>query len=274
MLRCNARNLVLNCLAILAILGHGQATIAETEATGNNDNIRGFFALPVELDLDSGAANGNANILRIMPLYTFPVLDHWKLVHLDIISLADAPGGTPAFPADPGAGQTAGLSDLLHASFYTPNRSGNFIWGLGAMVSLPTATDDSLGSGKWAAGPAFRLTYLTSNWNFGAIAGQRWSFAGSSNRADVNQLLVRGAIRRQLPNDWFFVSAPLIVANWDSAGQDWLVPVGGGIGRRFTLNKHPWAWSVQGYYNVIKPDPAPDWVVRFAIIAAIPFGEK
>lgn len=271
--RRNARKWILDGLTILALVGHSAAAIAETETARQKDDIRGFFALPVELDFDSGAANGDANILRIMPLYTFPVFDRWKLIHLDIISLADAPSGTPAFPGDPDIEHAAGLSDLLHASFYTPNRSGNFVWGLGAMVSIPTATDDSLGSGKWAAGPAFRLTYLTSNWNFGMIAGQRWSFAGSGNRADVNQLLVRGAIRRQLPDDWFFVSAPLIVANWDAVGQDWLIPVGGGIGRKFTLSRNPWAWSVQGYYNAIKPDSAPDWVVRFAIIAAIPFGE-
>jgi hypothetical protein len=271
--RRNACKWILNGLTILAILSHGSAAIAEPETARRNDNIRGFFALPVELDLDNGAANGDATILRIMPLYTFPVFDRWKLIHLDIISLADAPSGTPAFPGDPDIEHSAGLSDLLHASFYTPNRSGNFVWGLGAMLSIPTATDDSLGNGKWAAGPAFRLTYRTGNWNVGLIAGQRWSFAGSGNRADVNQLLMRGAINRQLPNDWFFVSAPLIVANWDAVGQDWLIPVGGGIGRQFTLGKFPWAWSVQGYYNAIKPDSAPDWLVRFAIIAAVPFGE-
>jgi len=272
MLRCNARNLVLNGFAILALLCQSQTAVAETAKP--IDGARSFFALPVELDFDSGAANGDATILRIMPLYTFPVLDRWKLIHLDIITLADAPGGTPAFPGGSGNGQTAGMSDLLHSSFFTPNSASNFIWGIGAMASLPTATDDSLGSGKWAAGPAFRVTYRTTHWNVGLLGGRRWSFAGSDNRPDVNQLLLRGAIRRQLPNDWFFVSAPLIVANWDSAGENWLVPVGGGIGRKFTLNKHPWAWSIQGYYNVIKQDTAPDWVVRFAIIAAIPFGEN
>ena len=121
MLRCNARNLVLNGFAILALLGHGQT--AEAEASRPINNVRSFFALPMELDLDSGAANGDAKILRIMPLYTFPVLDRWKLIHLDIITLADAPGGTPAFPGDPVAGQTAGLSDLLHSSFFTPKDS-------------------------------------------------------------------------------------------------------------------------------------------------------
>ena len=162
----------------------------------------------------------------------------------------------------------------MHASFVTPTSTNNFIWGIGAMASLPTATDKSLGSGKWTVGPAVRLTYRTERWNLGLIAAQRWSFAGSGNRKDVSQLLMRGLFRRQLPGDWFFVSAPLIVANWDSPEQKWLVPMGGGIGRKFTLSKYPWAWSVQGYYNVIKPDTAPDWVVRFAIIAAIPFGEN
>ena len=271
---CILRRLSLTAVALLALLCDGQAAFAETEAASSIDKLRAFFALPTELDFDNGAENGNANILRIMPLYTFPVFERWKLVHLDIITLADAPSGTPAFPGDPSIEPAAGLSDLMHASFVTPTSTNNFIWGIGAMASLPTATDKSLGSGKWTVGPAVRLTYRTERWNLGLIAAQRWSFAGSGNRKDVSQLLMRGLFRRQLPGDWFFVSAPLIVANWDSPEQKWLVPMGGGIGRKFTLSKYPWAWSVQGYYNVIKPDTAPDWVVRFAIIAAIPFGEN
>lgn len=274
MLIRNARRSFWNGVIILALVGQGQTVLADTEKVKPVNEGRGFFALPMELDLDSGAANGDANILRIMPLYKIPVFERWSLIHVDIITLADAPSGTPAFPGGPSIGQEAGLSDLLHASFFTPASTGNFIWGIGAMASLPTATSDSLGSGKWTVGPAFRVVYRTDLWNVGLIGGQRWSFAGSGNRIAVNQLLMRGAIRRRLPNDWFFVSAPIITANWGSDGQDWLVPIGGGIGRAFKLGKYPWAWSVHGYYNVIKPDPAPDWVVRFAIIAAIPFGEK
>jgi len=233
---------------------------------------RRFFALPVELDIDRGAANGDASILRIQPLYSVPLTDGWKLVNLDIVTLADAPGGTPAFPGGPSPGRSAGLTDLLHASFFTPTAAGKFIWGVGPILSLPTATDDSLGSDWWAGGPAVRLVYRTDRWNLGFVAGQRWSF-GDNGRGDVHQLLIRGAIRRQLPNDWYFVSAPLITSNWRSQGERWLIPAGGGIGRKFRLGKHPWAWSVQGYHNIVKPDPAPDWVIRFAIIVAIPFGD-
>lgn len=87
------------------------------------------------------------------------------------------------------------------------------------MLSLPTATDPALGSEHWTLGPAVRLSYTTEQWNLGGVAGQRWSIGGTSNRADVNQFVIRGAIRRQLPNDWYFVSAPIIVANWKAKGE-------------------------------------------------------
>lgn len=269
--RSHQTELLVRSLIVLVLLAVGQAASAQGGSAERLGQARGFFALPVELDIDTGAANGDASILRIQPVYTFPVFHSWKVVNLTIITMADAPGGTPAFPGDRSFGQNAGLSDLLHASFVTPNRTGSFIWGAGIALAAPSATEDALGSGKWAAGPALRLNYRDGPWNLGLIAAQRWSFAGSRNRIDVNQLMIRGAVRRQLPDNWYFVYAPLITANWDIPGEKWLVPVGGGIGRTFKIGDLPWAWSVQGYYNAIKPDPAPDWVVRFAIVAAIPF---
>ena len=263
----------LNRLVVIACMALLCARPAAAQSGEGVQNHRKFFALPAEVDADFGAANGNATILRLMPLYTFPVFKDWKLMHTTIITLADAPSGTPAFPGSPDPGNNTGLADLLHASFYTPASDGRLIWGLGAIAGLPTATADGLGSDKWSAGPALRLTYRTGNWNFGALAGQRWSFAGSDNKPDVNQLLIRGVIRRQLQNEWYFVSAPMIVANWDAPEEKWLVPVGGGIGRRFILGGHPWAFSFQGYYNAIRPDGAPDWVIRFGMISAIPLGD-
>jgi hypothetical protein len=265
--------LILGGVLILGLMGHVQPAAAEAPASQSLRDARRFFALPVELDLDRGAANGNAAIMRIQPLYKFPLGQRMELANLTILTLADAPG-TPAFPGAPGAVKTTGIADLLHASFFTPKTDGNVVWGVGPIISLPTATDPALGSEKWTAGPAVRFAYRTQTWNVGFVAGQRWSFAGTGARKDVNQLMLRGAIRRELPNNWYLVSAPLITANWGRPGQDWLVPVGGGIGRKFKIGDFPWAWSVQGYYNAIKADADPDWIVRFAIISAIPFGNN
>lgn len=45
-----------------------------------------------------------------------------------------------------------------------------------------------------------------------------------------------------------------------SAWQTLLTPV----------SSRPWAVTVQGYVNAIKPDGAPDWVLRLSVVAAIP----
>ena len=231
------------------------------------------FALPFEFEGDYGAPNGNALLLRFMPLWRVPVKENWSLLHLDLITLADAPplAGNPINPEPVPGEKATGLSDLIHVTLYTPKSTGKLIWGVGGIVSVPTATDDALGSGKWAAGVAARIGYKGEFWNIGAIAGQRWSFAGDSDRAEINALLIRGSIRRGLGSGWFFVSAPIINANWNSSsGNRWLVPVGGGFGKTFGIGRATWAASVQAYANVIKPNGAPDWSLRLAFVAPVP----
>lgn len=256
------------------------AAVAVAQESGNDVRLApvNTFALPIEIEADSGASNGDATIIRIMPLYNIGLSKDWRVVNLDLISLADAPGGVPGRPGNPNATpgeREFGLSDLIHASFFTPEIQRNFIWGAGFMLSIPTASDEVLGSGKWAIGPALRLTYRTGPWSVGAIAGNRWSFAGISDRADVNQLLIRGTIRRQLQNNWYFVTAPIITANWRApASERWLVPIGGGFGRLFQMGRTTWAASLQGYYNAIRPDGAPEWAVRFSVIAPVPYGSE
>lgn len=233
------------------------------------------FALPMEVEHDFGAANGEATFLRFLPVWSLPLNDDWRIINLDLITLAEAPGGVPGRPVNPNPtlGERAfGLSDLLHASFLTPEGQGKFIWGAGVALGIPTATSRALGSGKWAMGPAVRLTFRSGPWNLGAVGAQRWSFAGDSSRPDLNALIIRGTLRFQLPGPWYLVSAPIITANWNaSSSQRWLVPLGGGPGVTFDVGAHRWATSLQAYVNAIRPDGAPEWAARVQLIAAIPY---
>lgn len=257
------------CLVVRA----GGATAQETGATGLRTPPKSF-ALPMELDHDFGATNGDATFLRFLPLWSLPLSDGWRLVNLDLVTLADAPGGVPGGPINPNptpGDRAFGLSDLVHTSLLTPEDQGAFVWGAGLTLGIPTATAVVLGSGKWSLGPAVRVTWRTGPWNLGAVAAQRWSFAGDGSRADLNTLLIRGTFRYLLAGPWYLVSAPIVTANWNApAAQRWLVPIGGGPGRTFHLGPGRWAASLQVYYNAIRPDGAPDWALRLQLIAAIP----
>ena len=240
----------------------------------DSDAPRRAFSLPIEVDFDFGAANGNAIINRYLPLVAVPVNEDWSLVNLTLAAIADAPGGITGQPGNPepvAGGRVFGLTDLTDVVLFSRTRSEEFIWGIGPTLTLPTATDDRLGSGKWLLGPALRVVYRPGQWNLGAIALNHWSVGGDSDRADVNQLLIRGTIRRELPSNWYFVYAPIITANWNaSSGEKWLVPLGGGFGRTFKLGPWKVALSVQAYGNVLRPDGAPDGLVRVGLVVPIP----
>jgi len=265
---------LLGCIAIMVPVMSAHAQSDSEESSGSAR----FFALPFELDFDSGADNGDASFLKLAPLYKIRLGKDWTLVNLDLLTLADAPGGVPGRPGNPSpepGERTFGAADLTHVSFFTPPAKGNFTFGFGVLLTVPIATADVLGSGKWSAGPAARVVYRKGPWNIGFFGGNHKSFAGSGARFDVNQLLIRGAIRRELSDNWFLVSAPVITANWNGkSGQRWVVPVGGGVGKQIGTGSIPWVVSMQGYVNAVKPDGAPDWLLRLSLTMAIPLDKN
>ena len=235
----------------------------------SQDQSDSVWVLPLEFDSDFGADNGNAIIARAIPVNSLLVREDWKLINLAMITIASAPGGRPGSPGNPesvAGPKTFGLGDLTDAVLFTWNTKGKLMLGAGAAFNIPIATDETLGSGKWQAGPAIRVAYQAPNWRFGLLAANRWSFAGDSDRADVNQLLLRTVLRRKLRNRWFFISDPIITANWNAAsGQKWLVPLGGGFGRAVSNERVPVNVSLQLYWNAIRPDGAPDWLARVGV---------
>ena len=98
----------------------------------------------------------------------------------------------------------------------------------------------------------------------GILGRQLWSFAGDSDRRSVSQLLIEPFVNYNLDKGWFLITDMVITANWlaDSDNR-WTVPVGGGIGRIFKVGNQPINSRLEVYYNVVRPDAAPDWQVGF-----------
>jgi hypothetical protein len=117
--------------------------------------ISSLISLPFKFNFDYGAPNGEASFLNIQPVVPVTVGD-WNLANRAIIPLIDNPGevaGTLNIPNPiPGEGAT-GLGDINYSLFLSPVKYKNAIWGIGPSITLPSATDDQLGSGKWSTGP-------------------------------------------------------------------------------------------------------------------------
>ena len=107
----------------------------------------------------------------------------------------------------------------------------------------------------------------------GVLVNNQWSVGGAPGRTSVNFLTTQYFINYNFPggHGWYFVSSPIITADWTAApGQQWIVPVGGGFGRLFKIGDQPISAAVQGFYNVVRPDNGPTWTLRLFVSLLFP----
>ena len=228
--------------------------------------ISSLISLPFKFTFDNDAANGDANILNINPVVPVTV-GGWNLVNRALIPIGEVDGpitGLPNNPSPiPGDG-ASGLGDINYSLFFSPVKTGKLIWGVGPSLTLPTASDDQIGAGKWSGGiTAVGLTQ--PKWgSMGLLARQLWSFAGDDNRADVSQLLLEPFVNYNLDKGWFLITDIVATANWEAdSGNRWTIPLGAGFGRVFKGGKQPINSRLEAYYNVERPDGAPKWNLQF-----------
>ena len=106
-------------------------------------------------------------------------------------------------------------------------------------------------------------------WVIGALANNLWSFAGDSDRKNVNLMTIQPFVNYNFEKGWYVSASPIITANWAADGSDniWTVPVGGGFGRIIRIGKLPVNLNAQAFTNVVKPDddPTADWTLRLQV---------
>lgn len=261
--------------AIIGIVASASLTGAEAQEKQGGGDLRAatqnpissLVSLPFKFTFDNGAPNGDANFLNIQPVYPVTVGD-WNFVNRLIVPLTQAPGGIPGLPDNPGVGRPSpggsdvfGLGDINYSLFLSPVDSGlPIIWGAGGSITVPTATDSRLGSGKTSIGPTGIVMAQPSWGSVGILGRQLWSVAGPNGRQNVNNGLIEPFVNYNLDDGWYLISDSVITVNWQ-ADQKWTVPVGGGAGKIFKIGDQAMNARAEAYYNVVHPDAGPEWTI-------------
>jgi hypothetical protein len=248
----------------------GQETLlAQEEALARKaqNPIANMISVPLQNNTNFGIGeyDRNQNVLNIQPV--IPVsLGSWNLINRFIAPIIWQPD---VFEED---GTTFGLGDIVYQGFFTPAKSGSVTWGVGPVLIFPTAIGVE-GARKWSAGPAAIVVAFVKKWVIGGVVYNAWSFAGHSDRRDVNAGVFQYFVNYNLPKAWYLTSAPIISVNWNGEEDDkWIVPFGGGAGKIFAIGKQKFNGQVSAYYNAVKPatPDGPDWSLRFQLVFLFP----
>jgi hypothetical protein len=232
--------------------------------------IADLISLPLQNNLNFGYGAKDAPhssstqyVLNIQPVLPGKVTNEWNLITRPIIPVIRQPDLIDG-------GETWGLADIQLQTYLSPSGTDKVTWGVGPVFQFPSATDGKkLGTQKWSAGPGAVVLTQPGKWVIGALANNLWSFAGDSDREDVNLMTIQPFINYNFGKGWYVSTSPIITANWEAHGSDntWTVPVGGGFGRIIRIGKLPINLNVQAFDNVVKPDDdaTADWTLRLQV---------
>ncbi|MGO4393003.1 hypothetical protein AB4Z46_16765 [Variovorax sp. M-6] len=185
-----------------------------------------------------GDADGNAALLR-------GTLPH-KLFGAPQIVRATLPVVTTP-NSDLTGGRHTGVGDLNLFDVFL-FQAGGMQLGVGPQLTIPTASRDETGTGKWQGGFA-AIAMAPQPWGLvGGLMTWQKSFAGDSDRPSQDNATLQPFVIRNLPDGWYMRSSA--TWNFNLRNGDYSIPIGVGAGK---------IWKGNGVtYNLFAE---PQWTV-------------
>jgi hypothetical protein len=227
--------------------------------------IANLISVPIQYNLDFGIgpADATKSIVNIQPVIPFSLNATWNLITRTIVPViyAEAPAA--------GLDSTSGLGDITQSFFLSPNEPvGGWIMGAGPVLLYPSATEKTLGSDKWGAGPTAVILKQQSGWTYGMLANHIWSFAGDHDRKDINATFLQPFLAYQTKTyTTFGVNTE---STYDWIAEQWTVPVNLTVAQLVKIGGMPIQFTLGGRYYADKPDGGPDWGLRFGVTFLFP----
>jgi len=148
-----------------------------------------------------------------------------KLLHVPQILRFTVPISTRPH----GASTETGLGDMNVFDILLLGKAGGVQLGLGPLLTLPTASHDALGTGKWQAGLAAVGLHARPKGLLGGLIQWQTSFAGNSIRPDVSSLTVQPLLIHNLSKGYCLRSTA--VWTFDLENDHYYIPIGLGVGK-------------------------------------------
>ncbi len=229
--------------------------------------VASLVSLPFQFNWEHGVGPGEETrtVLNFQPVMPFSLNPGTNLIARVILPYVSQPAlATGAAPA-------SGFSDILFSMFFSPAHPRGIIWGIGPAFSIPMSAEPVLGSGKWGFGPTGLLLKQTGSWTYGALVNHIWSFAGDSDRSDVNQTFLQPFVAYATKAGVTFTLNSESAANWEAeSGEEWTVPINLVVSKVVRLGRRPMSIGFGGGYYVDTPEGGPEWKIRSLVVLMFP----
>ena len=234
----------------------------EELAKKTQNPIASLISVPLQSNWDFNLGpHGNKNnyLMNLQPVIPFSLNEKYNLITRTIVPIK-----ANEFPESVG-----GTGDILQSFFFSPKEPLNgWIVGAGPALLYPTGSEDSLGGRKWAAGPTAVLLKQHSGWTYGILANHLLSYAGSSDRSEVNATYLQPFLTYTTKSLTSFSINTESTYDWKN--EQWTVPINAMVTQLLKIGGQPLTLQVGYRYYAEVPSNGPDWGLRFAVTFLFP----
>ncbi len=264
--------------AVAVVVGVAPALFAQSApssaTSGDNTELAKKLSNPIS-DLVSvpfqfnweqnvGPKDQTRFILNVQPVMPFSLTPNMNLITRVIVPFVSQP------PLAEGGLAAAGVGDVLTSFFFSPNKRSTLTWGVGPVISLPSTAEPTLGTEKWSTGPTIVALKQVGPWTVGALWNQVWSFAGNTDRADVNQMFVQPFLAYTTKTALTVTVQSESVGNFNADTDKWTIPINLLVSKVSSFGVLPASYQIGFGGYAVHPDVGPSWKVRGAIVLLLP----
>ncbi len=171
------------------------------------------------------------------------------------------------YPEKPSLDAT-GLSDVFLLDVVAFKQKWGLL-GIGPGLIIPAMNPSQISGGKWCAGiSGVILNTKTKGLQFGVLAQQYISFAGSSNSSSRNFMLFQPIFNKVLRDGYFFGVSPIMLFDWENTSYS--VPLSISLGKAFAKNLSAF---IAPQYMISGPNKG-DVILQFQLNAMFPPSKK
>jgi len=270
-LELRVNSLCLLCAMVAALLFPGGLKAANRSAQEVAKEIANpltdmtYIPIQVNFDRDIGPFDGDRYTINIQPLTSFELNDDWNVISRTIVPIISQDD-----VSEKGSSES-GLGDITQSFFLSPKleAEGQWSWGLGPIVSLPTASRDELGVDHLTAGITAVAVQVKGPWTYGLLTSYSHSVNKGSNDPRVKSAYFQPfldyttetAITYELSSE----------STYDQDASEWSIPIIFTANKIFPVSNFMMAVGGGPRYWVTSPDSGPEgWGLNISVYFFLP----
>jgi len=240
-----------------------------------------LISMPVQgnIDFGIGPGGGQRMFTNIQPVIPFDLNDDWNVISRTILPVIDQTGTDLLTDRS----DAFGLGDVVQSFFFSPKKTDPFIWGVGPVFLLPTATDTVLGADKWGFGPTGVILKIDGPWTYGMLANHIWDIGGTGSNSFDYFVLPNGVVSLNQDVNLTFIQ-PFIAyttstattftvnseSTYDWTNDQWTVPINFQVSQLIKVGKAPVSVYAGVRWYAERADQGPDWGARLGFTLLLP----